>query len=97
MSPIWPEELGVGQPLVSHHLKVLRQAGLIEADRYRYWTHYRLRPGALVRLAAGLLPISLSLTPGAQSRSTRLGQPSSSHAYRQRGRQSIMSESTRPT
>jgi protein-tyrosine-phosphatase/DNA-binding transcriptional ArsR family regulator len=41
------EELAVGQPLVSHHLKLLRQAGLIEPDRYRYWTYYRLRPGAL--------------------------------------------------
>jgi arsenate reductase (thioredoxin) len=48
------EELGAAQPLVSHHLKVLRQAGLIEPDRYRYWTYYRLRPGALVRLAATL-------------------------------------------
>jgi len=48
------EELGVAQPLVSHHLKVLRQAGLIEAERYRYWTYYRLRPTALVRLAATL-------------------------------------------
>jgi arsenate reductase (thioredoxin) len=48
------EELQTAQPLVSHHLKVLRQAGLIEPDRYRYWTYYRLRPGALVRLAANL-------------------------------------------
>jgi arsenate reductase (thioredoxin) len=48
------EELAVGQPLVSHHLKVLREVGLIEPDRYRYWTYYRLRPGALVRLAATL-------------------------------------------
>src|SRR5919106_1285093 len=48
------EELGIAQPLVSHHLKVLREAGLIEPDRYRYWTYYRLRPGALVRLAATL-------------------------------------------
>jgi protein-tyrosine-phosphatase/DNA-binding transcriptional ArsR family regulator len=48
------EELATAQPLVSHHLKVLRQAGLIEPDRYRYWTYYRLRPGALVRLAATL-------------------------------------------
>src|SRR4029450_12606981 len=46
------EELQTAQPLVSHHLKVLRQAGLIEPDRYRYWTYYRLRPAALVRLAA---------------------------------------------
>src|SRR4029450_1572758 len=51
------EELDTAQPLVSHHLKVLRQAGLIEPDRYRYWTYYRLRPAALVHLAAtiGLL------------------------------------------
>jgi arsenate reductase len=48
------EELQIAQPLVSHHLKVLRQGGLIEPDRYRYWTYYRLRPAALVRLAASL-------------------------------------------
>ena len=48
------EELETAQPLVSHHLKVLRAAGLVETDRYRYWTYYRLRPAALVRLAATL-------------------------------------------
>jgi arsenate reductase len=45
------EELGVGQPLVSHHLKVLRAAGLVTCDRYRYWTYYRLHPDALRQLA----------------------------------------------
>ncbi len=45
------EQLGAAQPLVSHHLKGLRDAGLIEADRYRYWTYYRLRPAALDALA----------------------------------------------
>lgn len=40
------EELGVAQPLVSHHLRVLRDAGLVDTDRYRYWTYYRLRPDA---------------------------------------------------
>ena len=45
------EQLGAAQPLVSHHLKVLRDAGLIEASRYRYWTYYRLRPAALDALA----------------------------------------------
>jgi arsenate reductase (thioredoxin) len=45
------EELGVGQPLVSHHLKVLRAAGLVTCDRYRYWTYYRLHPDALRLLA----------------------------------------------
>src|SRR5262245_11042677 len=45
------ERLGAAQPLVSHHLKVLRAAGLIQASRYRYWTYYRLRPAALDALA----------------------------------------------
>lgn len=41
------DELGVAQPLVSHHLRILRDAGLVDTDRYRYWTYYRLRPEAL--------------------------------------------------
>jgi protein-tyrosine-phosphatase/DNA-binding transcriptional ArsR family regulator len=62
------EELQTAQPLVSHHLKVLRQAGLIEPDRYRYWTYYRLRPGALVRLAATLGHIARSAPSGTACR-----------------------------
>jgi ArsR family transcriptional regulator len=48
------EELGAAQPLVSHHLKVLRDAGLVEGERFRYWTYYRLRPDALHAIADGL-------------------------------------------
>jgi ArsR family transcriptional regulator len=48
------EELDVNQPLVSHHLRVLRDAGVVECSKYRYWTYYRLRPGALAPLAAAL-------------------------------------------
>jgi arsenate reductase (thioredoxin) len=44
----------VGQPLVSHHLKALRTAGLVSTDRYRYWTYYRLHPDALRLLATHL-------------------------------------------
>jgi arsenate reductase (thioredoxin) len=62
------EELDAPQPLVSHHLKVLRQAGLIEPDRYRYWTYYRLRPGALVRLAATLGLVARSAPSGTACR-----------------------------
>jgi arsenate reductase (thioredoxin) len=62
------EELAVGQPLVSHHLKVLRQAGLIEPDRYRYWTYYRLQPGALVHLAATLGLVARSAPSGTACR-----------------------------
>src|SRR3954452_4173120 len=37
--------LGLAQPTVSHHLRVLREAGLIEVARKRgTWIHYRLEP-----------------------------------------------------
>jgi arsenate reductase (thioredoxin) len=62
------EELDTAQPLVSHHLKVLREAGLVEPDRYRYWTYYRLRPGALVRLAATLGLVARSAPSGTACR-----------------------------
>lgn len=46
------EPLGLSQPTVSHHLKVLREAGLIEvARRYRTMTFYRLVPEAMEQLA----------------------------------------------
>ena len=62
------EELATAQPLVSHHLKVLREAGLIEPDRYRYWTYYRLQPTALVRLAATLGLVARSAPSGTACR-----------------------------
>lgn len=45
------DELDVAQPLVSHHLKVLRDAGLVAGERWRYWTYYRLVPHALAALS----------------------------------------------
>jgi protein-tyrosine-phosphatase/DNA-binding transcriptional ArsR family regulator len=41
------EDLHLGQPLISHHLKVLREAGLVETRRHSYWTYYRLVPQAI--------------------------------------------------
>jgi ArsR family transcriptional regulator len=52
------EELGVPQPLVSHHLKALRDAGLVEGERFRYWTYYRVRPGALALVAERLAALA---------------------------------------
>jgi ArsR family transcriptional regulator len=48
------EELDATQPLVSHHLKVLREAGLVAGERWRYWTYYRLVPSAVHELTARL-------------------------------------------
>jgi ArsR family transcriptional regulator len=44
------DELDATQPLVSHHLKVLREAGLVVGERWRYWTYYRVVPEAIARL-----------------------------------------------
>jgi ArsR family transcriptional regulator, arsenate/arsenite/antimonite-responsive transcriptional repressor len=39
------------QPTISHHLKVLRQAGIIDSERRGTWVYYRLVPAALDRVA----------------------------------------------
>jgi ArsR family transcriptional regulator, arsenate/arsenite/antimonite-responsive transcriptional repressor len=44
------------QPTISHHLKVLREAGLIDSERRGTWVYYRLVPAALERMA-GLLTV----------------------------------------
>jgi ArsR family transcriptional regulator len=47
--------LGLSQPTVSHHLKVLREAGLVEVARKRgTWVYYRLVPDAVGELAFAL-------------------------------------------
>jgi ArsR family transcriptional regulator len=41
------EPLGLSQPTVSHHLKVLLTAGLVERERRGSWAYYRVVPEAL--------------------------------------------------
>jgi ArsR family transcriptional regulator, arsenate/arsenite/antimonite-responsive transcriptional repressor len=41
------EPLGLAQPTVSHHLKVLRDAGLVERERRGSWAYYRVVPETL--------------------------------------------------
>jgi ArsR family transcriptional regulator, arsenate/arsenite/antimonite-responsive transcriptional repressor len=40
----------LSQPTVSHHLRILRDAGLVEAERRGTWAYYRLVPAAVDRL-----------------------------------------------
>jgi ArsR family transcriptional regulator len=40
------------QPTISHHLKVLREAGIITSDRRGTWVYYRLEPAVLDRMGA---------------------------------------------
>ena len=39
-------------PTISHHLRTLREAGLVDADRRGTWVYYRARPEMLRQLAA---------------------------------------------
>ena len=43
-------------PTISHHLKVLREAGLISGERRGTWIYYRVHPDVLGRLSAVLVP-----------------------------------------
>jgi ArsR family transcriptional regulator len=42
----------LSQPTISHHLKVLHQAGLLERAKRGTWVYYKARPDALADLAA---------------------------------------------
>jgi ArsR family transcriptional regulator, arsenate/arsenite/antimonite-responsive transcriptional repressor len=44
----------LSQPTVSHHLKVLREAGLVDSERRGLWAYYYVVPDALYELAAWL-------------------------------------------
>jgi ArsR family transcriptional regulator len=44
------EKLGVSQPTVSEHMRILTQAGLVSARRIKQWTFYRRDEARLARL-----------------------------------------------
>ncbi|MBV8064034.1 MAG: helix-turn-helix transcriptional regulator [Actinobacteria bacterium] len=48
------DALDLAQPTVSHHLKVLRDAGLVESTRRGTWAYYRLVPEAVDALREAL-------------------------------------------
>ena len=48
------ETCDLSQPTVSHHLKILREAGLVESQRRGTWAYYRLVPGAVEALSRAL-------------------------------------------
>jgi ArsR family transcriptional regulator len=46
------EAFDLSQPTISHHMKVLHEAGLVDRDKRGVWVYYRVRPQALASLGA---------------------------------------------
>jgi ArsR family transcriptional regulator len=51
------EPLGLGQPTVSHHLKVLVDAGILSREKRGTWAYYSIVPGALDAVAGSLVAV----------------------------------------
>jgi ArsR family transcriptional regulator len=73
----------VGQPTVSHHLRVLREAGVVSSERRGQWIFYRLEPSTSERLGAlarsfvpgGLVPVGELLASRRSSAARRPAAP----------------------
>ena len=50
------EPLGLTQPTISHHLKILVEAGIFNRDKRGVWAYYSLVPASLSALSAVLQP-----------------------------------------
>ena len=50
-----PEPLGLKQPTVSHHLKILVDAGILNREKRGVWAYFSLVPGALESLSSTLV------------------------------------------
>lgn len=53
------EAVGMSQPAVSQHLRVLKSAGLVEDRKEGYWVHYSLLPGKLIEYQRELAEVCL--------------------------------------
>jgi ArsR family transcriptional regulator len=56
-------DAGLSQPTISHHLRLLRDAGLVTSERRGTWAYYRLVPEAIGELAAALVPLAAPPVP----------------------------------
>lgn len=48
-------DVGVSQPTVSHHLKKLKEAGLLVSERRGTWVYYRVEPSVLAAMGRLLM------------------------------------------
>ena len=61
---VFAERLNLGAPTVSHHMKVLTEAGLITGEKRGSWVYYRLRLDTVQRVANELMALAGCCTGG---------------------------------
>lgn len=71
------DDCPVSQPTVSHHLRVLREAGWLSAERRGTWIYYSIRPEALERYRAIGDTLGPTTAPTPRLPRLRVLQPSS--------------------
>ncbi|MGA8039480.1 MAG: metalloregulator ArsR/SmtB family transcription factor [Acidimicrobiia bacterium] len=54
------QPLGLSQATVSHHLKILRQAGVIVGEKRGRWVHYRVVPERISEITRALAPARMA-------------------------------------
>ncbi len=61
--------LPVKQPTVSHHLRLLREAGLVDCQQQGVWAYYSVRPEGLAELWSRLAALTGCLSGGSDGSS----------------------------
>jgi ArsR family transcriptional regulator len=62
------DDTGAKQPTVSHHLRALREAGLVVAEPHGRFTYYRLLPDAIEAAAGQLAQLAERARTNAETR-----------------------------
>ncbi|GAA1449517.1 metalloregulator ArsR/SmtB family transcription factor [Nocardiopsis tropica] len=65
------EETGARQTNLSNHLRILREAGVVETEPCGRFTYYRLRPEALETLSEGLAALAATARSSGAARNRR--------------------------
>ncbi len=66
--------LGISAPAVSQHMKILQEAGLVEADKIGYHTHYRVNRELLRRTGEELVLLSETVPEICERQGMRCGE-----------------------
>ncbi|MHB0976303.1 MAG: ArsR/SmtB family transcription factor [Candidatus Aquicultorales bacterium] len=59
---VFSNRLGLGAPTVSHHMKILQDAGLVVGEKRGLWVYYRLRGGSLQGVVSELYNLGVVQT-----------------------------------